>query len=120
MKNNVYKIWFWVGAILISVGIVFFRSNLKNVLSFLSGAAIVGINVLLLIKGVSSIIGVSKRKGVYIFLLILKYAFLLTTLYAIIVIIKLNPIPFILGLTTLPASIIVLAIFLMLRRQNNA
>ncbi|MGB9735777.1 MAG: hypothetical protein ACP5JP_06040 [bacterium] len=120
MKNNVYKMWLLIGAIFVIAGVIIFRSTLNDILAFLMGAGIVGINVLLLGRGISAIIGASKRKTAYVLLLILKYAFLLTTLYVTIVIIKLNPIPFISGLTTLPASVIILTIFLMLRRHDNA
>lgn len=118
MKYNVYKIWSVMGLIVILGGLIMYRANHKDLLAFLAGATIVGINAILLGKGVNSIIS-SRRKTFYIFLLVLKYAFLLTTLYITIVIIKLSPVPFVLGITTLPVSIILMTIFL-LRRHDNA
>jgi hypothetical protein len=118
MKYGVYKVWFLIGLIVISGGMLIYRSNPDDLVAFLTGASIVGINALLLGKGITSIIS-SRKKFVYILLLVLKYAFLLTTLYITIVIIKLNPIPFILGITTLPVSIVLMTIFL-LRRHDNA
>jgi hypothetical protein len=123
MKYNVYKIWLITGMILFACGmfgILLLRSDRTSIIAFIAGAGIVTINLLLLGKGVSAILGYSKNKGVYIFLLILKYAFLLTTLYITIVIIKISPLPFVLGITIMPLSTMVMAIFLMLRRQDDA
>ncbi len=120
MKQRMYRTWIVTGILLFAAGILVFAKDRADSIAFMAGAGIVTINVLLLGKGISAALGYSKNKAVYIFLFILKYAFLLTTLYITIVIIKLNPLPFILGVTILPLSIMVMAIFLMLRRQDNA
>jgi hypothetical protein len=120
MKNNVYRIWLITGMIIFAGGILLFRSDAANIIAFIAGAGIVTMNVLLLGKGIAAVLGSSGNKAVYGFLLILKYAFLLTTLYITIVIIKIRPIPFILGITIVPLSSIFMAIYLMVRRQDNA
>ncbi len=123
MRHNVYRVWLLTGALLFACGILgmlLYHRDITDIAAFAAGAGIIGVNIVLLGKGMSAILGQSGNKAVYIFLLILKYAFLLTTLYITIVIIKVRPIPFILGITIMPLSTMVMAIYLMVRRQDNA
>ncbi len=145
MTNSIYKIWIITGMFLLAAGIPFFYPDLKRIAAFLAGAGIMFINVLLLGKALTALFGRTQAEAepepghesvispdyegkppakgtqpVFLFLLILKYAFLLTTLYIAIVIIKLHPVPFVVGITILPVSIMMMGIFLMLRRHDNA
>ena len=123
MKQSLSRIWLLTGALLFACGIIgmlICRRGMMDIAAFSAGAGIIGVNIVLLGKGLSAILGHSGNRAVYIFLLILKYAFLLTTLYITIVIIKVRPVPFILGITIMPVSAMVMAIFIMVRRQDNA
>lgn len=150
MTKSIYKIWIITGMLLLAAGIPFFYPDLRRIVAFLAGAGIMFINVLLLGKALTALFGRTQaeadpqpghesgvspayegeppmtkpqakgRQPVFIFLLILKYAFLLTTLYIAIVIIKFHPVPFVVGITILPVSIMMMGIFLMLRRHDNA
>jgi hypothetical protein len=120
MTENMYKIWAITGMVVLLAGIPFFYPDLGHTAAYVAGAGITFINVLLLGKGISALFGRSGKRPVFLFLLILKYAFLLTTLYIAIVIIKLQPLPFVLGITVLPVSTMIMGIFFMLRRRDNA
>ncbi|MCL4557157.1 MAG: hypothetical protein M1491_00715 [Deltaproteobacteria bacterium] len=120
MKFGVYRVWTIAGMLIFAVGILLFAKAGADIVSFTAGAIITTVNIVLLGKGVSGQIGHPHKRPAYILLLVLKYAFLLTTLYITIVIIRLNPIPFVAGITVLPLSSMVMAVFLMLRRQDDA
>ncbi len=120
MRHFMYKVWVITGVLMIAGGTLLFAPSPADMFAFLAGAGIILVNVLLLAKGISSLLGRTKKQPVFIFLLILKYAFLLTTLYIAIVIIRFNPVPFIAGITTLPLSMMIMAVFLTIRRQDNA
>ncbi len=120
MNSTTYKIWIGAGLLLFAAGAFFYRHTTTDLEAFAAGTGIIAANMVLLGKGMSVIFGQSGNKAVYIFLLILKYAFLLTILYITIVIIKIRPVPFILGITVMPLSTLLMAIYLMVRRQDNA
>ncbi len=120
MNATTYKVWTIAGILLFAGGILVFRHNLTDLAAFTAGTAIITVNLVLLGKGMSAILGHSGNKAVYIFLLILKYAFLLTTLYITIVIVKVRPVPFMLGITVMPLSTMLMALFFIVRRQDNA
>lgn len=119
MKINIYKTWIIISLVILAAGILLFVSDKKDITAFLYGAGITFINVILLGRSVSALLTHTRKQFTYVFLLVLKYAFLLTAVYAAIVIIKLNPVPFILGITILPLSIIIMALLLMLRRTEQ-
>ncbi len=120
MRNDIYKTWLVTFAAAFCIGAFLFVSNGANLAAFAIGAGITGINVLILGKGVGALLTGSRHKKLYTVLLLLKYTFLLTTLYVAVVILRLNPVPFAIGITVLPASVTVMAIYYMLRRQEHA
>ncbi len=120
MNRKVYRVWTVAAALIFFAGILLFAAHGADIVSFVAGAGIAAANVLLLGKGVAALFGYTGKKAVYLFLLVLKYAFLLTTLYIAMVIVKVNPVPFVSGITVLPLSSMAMAVFMMVRRDDDA
>ncbi|MCL4477555.1 MAG: hypothetical protein M1381_00435 [Deltaproteobacteria bacterium] len=119
MKPFIYKIWIAVCAAVIIAGGVVFSHDKHNFLSFLIGAVIIIIDIGVIGFGIAKLLK-HKNKLFFGLLIFLKYPLLLASLYISIVTIKLPVIPFILGITVAPVSIVITGIISMIGGEQNA